>query len=51
MKVLLTGATGFLGSWIARELIGAGHSARALVRPTSKLDGLVGTNVEKAMGD
>jgi len=51
VKVLVTGATGFLGSWIARELIGAGHSARALVRPTSKLDGLVGTNVENAMGD
>lgn len=35
MHVLLTGATGFLGGHIARELISNGHRVRALVRPSS----------------
>ena len=32
MRVLLTGATGFIGSQIARELLDRGHVVRALVR-------------------
>lgn len=51
MKVLVTGATGFLGSEIARELIRQGHSVRVLVRKTSKLDGLAGLALEKVEGD
>lgn len=35
MKVLLTGATGFIGSHVARELRGRGHEVHALVRPGS----------------
>lgn len=35
MKVLLTGATGFLGSHICEQLVDAGHEVRALVRKTS----------------
>ena len=38
MKVLLTGATGFLGSEIARQLVAAGHELRVLIRKQSKLD-------------
>ena len=38
MTFFLTGATGFLGSWIARTLLEAGHSVRAIRRPTSKMD-------------
>ena len=33
MKVLLTGATGFIGSHIARELVREGHEVHALVQP------------------
>jgi dihydroflavonol-4-reductase len=51
MKVLLTGATGFLGSEIARELTRQGHTLRVLVRKTSKLDGLKGLVYEKVEGD
>jgi dihydroflavonol-4-reductase len=51
MKVLLTGATGFLGSEIARELVRQGHALRVLVRKTSKLDGLAGLTYEKVEGD
>ena len=35
MKVLLTGGSGFLGSWVAEQLTAEGHAVRALVRPTS----------------
>jgi dihydroflavonol-4-reductase len=51
MKVLITGATGFLGSWVARELVAAGHEVRALVRTTSSLANLAGLPVERAEGD
>jgi dihydroflavonol-4-reductase len=51
MKVLLTGATGFIGSEIARELVRAGHAVRVLVRKTSKLDGLSGLDLERFVGD
>ncbi|MEM4735052.1 MAG: NAD-dependent epimerase/dehydratase family protein [Candidatus Thorarchaeota archaeon] len=35
MRVLLTGATGFIGSKLAQRLVTEGHSVRALVRKTS----------------
>ena len=38
MKVLVTGASGFLGSHIAEQLTEKGHEVRALVRATSKRD-------------
>ncbi len=54
MKVLVTGATGFLGSQVVRKLVESGHSARVLVRKSSKLDNLtdlLGDRVEQAYGD
>jgi nucleoside-diphosphate-sugar epimerase len=35
MKVLLTGATGFIGAHVARALVGDGHEVHALVRAGS----------------
>jgi nucleoside-diphosphate-sugar epimerase len=36
MKVLLTGGSGFLGSYVAEKLAAGGHVVRALVRPKSE---------------
>jgi len=35
MRVLLTGGSGFLGSYVAEQLAAGGHAVRALVRPRS----------------
>jgi dihydroflavonol-4-reductase len=51
MITLITGATGFVGSHVARLLIGSGDSVRALVRPTSDLRALEGLPVERVAGD
>jgi dihydroflavonol-4-reductase len=51
MKVFLTGATGFVGSHVARALAAHGAELRLLVRPTSRLDNLEGLVAETAVGD
>jgi dihydroflavonol-4-reductase len=51
VKVFLTGATGFVGSHVARELARSGASIRALVRPTSSPRNLEGLPVESVVGD
>lgn len=50
-KVLVTGANGFLGSWVVRHLLQEGHSVRILVRPNSDLSELAGLEFEKVFGD
>ena len=50
-KVLITGASGFVGSAVARALIGSGYNVRALLRKTSKRVNLAGLNVEIVEGD
>lgn len=51
MRTLVTGATGFVGSHVARQLVAAGNSVRVLVRPTSNLSALEGAAVEPMEGD
>ncbi len=50
-RVLLTGATGFLGSAIARALHDAGHEVRAFARPSAPRALLEGMPVSYAAGD
>ena len=51
MLAFVTGATGFLGSHVARVLADLGAELRLLVRPTSNLKNLEGLNAETATGD
>lgn len=51
MKTFVTGATGFLGSHVARILAEQGSELRLLVRPTSNLRNLQGLKAETAAGD
>lgn len=51
MTTLVTGATGFLGSHVARQLVTAGDSVRVLVRNTSNLQALDGLNALRVVGD
>ena len=51
MKVLVTGATGFVGSQVAAALVRQGHDVRALLRRTSNTVALDGQPVEHIYGD
>ncbi len=49
--VLVTGASGFIGSAVARQLVERGFRVRALVRPTSPVAHLAGQDIEFVRGD
>lgn len=52
MKILVTGASGFLGQAVVRAAADAGHDIVALVRPTARTEGLGWpANVEIVRGD
>ncbi len=51
MKVLITGATGFVGGQLAVELVRRGQTVRVLRRGNSSLVGLAGLDVEDFIGD
>lgn len=50
MKILLTGASGFLGSALALRLLNDGHQIALLLRPTSRLDRLRGMDAAFDLG-
>ena len=50
MRILLTGASGFLGSALAKHLQQAGHELFLLLRPSSKLDRLNGSECQFNIG-
>ena len=50
-KVLVTGANGFLGSWVVRKLGEQGHEVSILVRKSSDLSELQGLDYKTHYGD
>ena len=51
MRALVTGAAGLIGAHLVRTLLDRGHTARALVRETSRRDALSGLPVEITVAD
>lgn len=51
MKILVTGANGFVGSHVAERLAAQGAELRLLLRRTSRLHYLDGVDYERAEGD
>jgi dihydroflavonol-4-reductase len=51
MLAFVTGATGFLGSHVARVLADQGADLRLLVRPSSDLRNVEGLNADRVLGD
>ena len=49
--ILITGATGLVGSAVARKLVAAGFPVRALVRANSPRSQLAGLDLELVVGD
>src|SRR4051794_41447868 len=48
---LVTGATGYVGSHVARALVARGDDVRVTVRATSNLDALAGLDVRTTIAD
>jgi dihydroflavonol-4-reductase len=51
VRVFITGATGFVGSHVARSYAAEGASLRLLTRHTSRLDSLTDIDAEMVTGD
>lgn len=51
MKVLVTGANGFLGSALVRQLVNCGYSVRGMIRKENKENTLRGLSIEIVKGD
>jgi nucleoside-diphosphate-sugar epimerase len=51
MRIAITGASGFVGSYAVRTLSKAGHAVRALVRPTTRREPIADYVKEWVVGD
>lgn len=51
MRVLVTGATGFVGSHVAQLLCAQGAQVRLLVRPTSRMENIADLKADRVTGD
>jgi len=51
MKCFVTGATGFLGSHVARVMLSRGADVRLLVRPSSRTENIADLPAERVVGD
>jgi dihydroflavonol-4-reductase len=51
MTTLVTGAAGFLGSHVARQLVARGHTVRVLMRPSSSNRAISDLSLEYVTGD
>lgn len=51
MNALVMGASGFLGSHVTRQLVGAGHDVRVMLRRTSSTAAIDDLEVERTYGD
>jgi nucleoside-diphosphate-sugar epimerase len=51
MKVLVTGAGGFLGEWVAKRIVASGAQVRGMVRNSAAAEKLKNYGIEPVLGD